>query len=284
MASMLLCFTFLACTKDDDTRTNNGGGTGTVINDDNTGIELNLSNSGNDIISFTTNYVDNYGSINTAVCLLKMTSSNNFVLESNFSAWLDYDIASVGQVSGLSSIYNIPTAGWVKQIAVSPGAGYVVRYKGNAFGYTYARIYVKDWMVNTDGGIMGATVIYQDWWGMVESSNALFGTTWYYSEQVSDGGVEYSSSLTVQFSNTTYTGTLRVSRIFSTGEIDNDVTNFIYTYGENGIGEMVIVYNNGYGEYYTESLQFMVEGNTMTLSSTEVGTGATYTVAVLTMQ
>lgn len=66
------------------------------------------------------------------------------------------EFLSVGKVSGLSKVNNIPSIGWTETIAVVPETGYVVRSKGK-----YARLYVVDYIVSTEGGIIGATVKYQ---------------------------------------------------------------------------------------------------------------------------
>ena len=175
LTSMLLCIAFTACEKESTTSNeNNGSGNnnGFVITNDETGIELNMSNNGNDKIYFETGYLNNYGSISSAGFYLALSSSNNFYLRDN-NGNLTYDIARVGNVAGMSAINSIPSSGWVKQVAVSPGTGYIIRYcYGNGI-YTYARLFVKDWITSTGGGIIGATVIYQDNFG-----NALVGTKW----------------------------------------------------------------------------------------------------------
>ena len=87
------------------------------------------------------------------------------------------EISSIGQVDGLGGVKKIPDGGWSKKSAVQPGYGYVVRLKqdegtstnGQCTIYTknicrYARIYVVDLDVSTTGGIIGATICYQDNW------------------------------------------------------------------------------------------------------------------------
>ena len=163
---MFLCFAFAACEKENtNPGGDNGGGNnnGPVITDDDIGIELNMSNNGDDKIYFTI-FRPDYANT-TFSCYIKMSSSNNFVLGTDWSGdIIDYDIASVGHVTGLSSINTIPTSGWVKQIAVNLGTGYIIRYKSGG-PYTNVRLYVKDWIVSTGGGIIGAIVVYQDKWG-----------------------------------------------------------------------------------------------------------------------
>ena len=74
----------------------------------------------------------------------------------NFKGYNSVEFVSVGKVSGLSKITTIPSSGWSASAAVVPGTGYVARYNN-----TYARIYVIDYIVDTTGGIIGATIKYQ---------------------------------------------------------------------------------------------------------------------------
>ncbi len=67
-------------------------------------------------------------------------------------------IASIGTVKGLGNVSNIPLMGWATSMAVEPTAGYVI-YNGDSDSYT--RLYVTDWKISTDGGIIGAEVKYQ---------------------------------------------------------------------------------------------------------------------------
>ena len=76
------------------------------------------------------------------------------------------DITSVGKVSGLSSITQIPGSGWNKSVKVNNGHGYVIRchrimhYGGNDYGYTYVRLYIKEIITDTSGGILGVRTIW----------------------------------------------------------------------------------------------------------------------------
>ena len=73
-------------------------------------------------------------------------------------------IVSVGEVDGLAAIKSIPTKGWVDKAVVIPGYGYIVRNEGTQLqgGYVaYARIYVVDYMYDTSGDVIGATIKYQ---------------------------------------------------------------------------------------------------------------------------
>ena len=75
---------------------------------------------------------------------------------STFSQTTDHQAANVGKVNGLGNIEKIPSTGYVTKLSVEPGYGYVFKIMD-----TYARLYVVDWMIDTDGGIMGAKVKYQ---------------------------------------------------------------------------------------------------------------------------
>lgn len=247
IATMFLGLAFTSCEKEYTTGGNSGGGNnnGPAITDDDTGIELNMSNSGSDYIYFYTNFIDNGGYTNPGEVRLNISSSNNFILHGNVNYYLNYDIARVGTVAGMSAITSIPTSGWVGQIAVNPGTGYVIRYKGQGFGYIYARLYVKDWIVSTDGGIIGATVVYQDKWGQGSDESALVGTKWKYTE--------YEYEITLEFlteNNGTYT-----AQDYTNG--NNHTENFTYTYSNtNG----TISFSDG------EQWNFHYEGNHITFT------------------
>lgn len=65
--------------------------------------------------------------------------------------------ASLGAVKGLGNVAHIPTTGWATQVAVVLGSGYVAYSQDK-----YYRIYVKDYVISTSGGIIGAEVKYQE--------------------------------------------------------------------------------------------------------------------------
>ncbi|MDE7136147.1 MAG: DUF5036 family protein [Muribaculaceae bacterium] len=67
-------------------------------------------------------------------------------------------IASLGPVKGLGNVSSIPVAGWAREVAVTPGNGYVVYDASNDEFY---RIYVIDYIISTTGGVIGADVKYQ---------------------------------------------------------------------------------------------------------------------------
>lgn len=89
-----------------------------------------------------------------------INSANNFELY-----WCPADqigepqIASVGKVGGLQKVLNVPSSGWVYEIAVEPRAGYVIKFKNE-----YTRLWVEDWIVSTTGDIIGAVVYYEEDW------------------------------------------------------------------------------------------------------------------------
>lgn len=96
---------------------------------------------------------------------LGMNSSNNLQADAAGHDGTQAQIVSLGKVNGLSSIKNIPEQGWTNQVAAIPGYGYV--FRSSYFGrepYTYARIYIVDYMESTSGGIMGCTIKYQQNW------------------------------------------------------------------------------------------------------------------------
>lgn len=83
---------------------------------------------------------------------------NIYITNENFSGYLCH-FSSLGKVKGLGNVANIPTTGWVSQIAVKPGHGYVA-YDG--MRNKYYRIFVTDYIVSTLGGIIGAEIKYQE--------------------------------------------------------------------------------------------------------------------------
>ncbi|MBR4367701.1 MAG: hypothetical protein IKP52_00155, partial [Prevotella sp.] len=123
----LFSFSFVACGDDDEGGTRDNPSTasdpaGTVV--------TNLANN---------NWVNiGYGYIT-------LTSSNN--LELRGFSW-EAEIVSVGSVNGLSSINKVPENGWSGQVAAIPGYGYIIKWikSTNPTVYSYARLYVVDWM------------------------------------------------------------------------------------------------------------------------------------------
>lgn len=117
---------------------------------------------------------DSYGSL---AARLLIDGQDNFCFYAG--QWNGGEISSMGPVDDLGGVKKIPEGGWSKKSAVQPGYGYVVRLKQDEKTSTstdgqltintkkicrYARIYVVDWDVSTTGGIIGATIRYQDNW------------------------------------------------------------------------------------------------------------------------
>ena len=150
MACMVVCLSvcFSSCSKDDDedeleqtTNVSSQDPEGTIV--------LNMSSGAS----------GNYYQIGN-LCEIHIDEANNFKGERSSGA----KFVSVGLVSGLGKITQIPTSGWAQSAAVVPGTGYVMRY-----GDQYARIYVVEYLGmtytdeqgNTYGQTTGATIKYQ---------------------------------------------------------------------------------------------------------------------------
>lgn len=84
---------------------------------------------------------------------------NIYIKNENFTGVYPYTVyfASLGEVKGLGNVAHIPTTGWASEMAVIPGNGYVAYNQGR-----YYRIYVKDYVISTSGGIIGAEIKYQE--------------------------------------------------------------------------------------------------------------------------
>ena len=262
IATILLSLAFTSCEKDNAT---NGGGNNNepAITDDDNGIELNMSNNGNDRIFFDAQILTSNGYIEVTRIYLAISSSNNFYIEENNDYHYGsamYDIARVGSVANMSAINTIPTSGWVNQIAVNPGIGYIIRYGGSGFGYTYARLFVKEWLVNTNGGIIGATVVYQDKWRQENAQNGseetISGSKWL--------SYEYSDEDNYTITHTIYFGEnnrgLEKNLYRVAYDVYRDSTIFTYTYNQNS-GNGVITQESGNGETY----DFHIEGKQMSI-------------------
>lgn len=66
------------------------------------------------------------------------------------------DFVCVGEVESLGHVTTLPNGGWSSSVAAVPENGYFARYNGR-----YARLFVVDYIISTEGGIMGTTVKYQ---------------------------------------------------------------------------------------------------------------------------
>ena len=142
-----LCACFLSCSKDDS--------------DDELEQTTNVSSQdpeGTIVLNMSSGASGNYYQIGN-LCEIHIDEANNFK-----GRYSDAKFVSVGLVSGLGKITQIPTAGWAQSAAVVPGTGYVMRY-----GDQYARIYVVEYLGmtytdeqgNTYGQTTGATIKYQ---------------------------------------------------------------------------------------------------------------------------
>ncbi len=145
LMTLVIGMGFTSCEKDDDfgievklRNSNNGGGSVEVLTDDFLGegrynsVELNIDNTDNF-------WLDEYRSCKAG-------------------------IVSVGRVSGLSKVTDIPTSGWTSKVSIKEGHGYIIRGSKNGKDYRYARVYVVDQFTGTSGGIIGATIRYEPDW------------------------------------------------------------------------------------------------------------------------
>ena len=142
MMVAMLSIGFESCSKDDDDKVDNYENTENISNQDPEGtIVLNM------ISGASGNYY-NIGS----VCSIHVDEANNFTGEK----YSGVSIVSVGLVSGLGKITQIPNSGWAQSAAVVPGTGYVLRCDGQ-----YARIYVVDYLAQSytdeQGNMYGMT-------------------------------------------------------------------------------------------------------------------------------
>lgn len=101
---------------------------------------------------------------------IRIDDANNFFAKPNYNIQDNiFDFVSLGLTGGLSQIKSIPLIGWAKTVAVVPGAAYIARSSNYSYswgsysfwGYSYARLYVTDYITGTSGGIIGAIVKYQ---------------------------------------------------------------------------------------------------------------------------
>ena len=70
-------------------------------------------------------------------------------------------IVDVGKIDKISSISTIPGSGWVDQCQIIPKHGYVVRWEETNNNY-YERIYVKETINDSEGGILGYVIRIAD--------------------------------------------------------------------------------------------------------------------------
>lgn len=150
----LLCVAFGAlifssCSKDDDAENDNGG---VVINPDKNipdpkgTITMNMMVGDDKDKSVS---INDFGTI-------QINSAYNFM---GYEGSSYYSFVSLGKMKGLGNVTAIPQDGWNYSVAVNPGEGYVVRYKGYYDSQAiYARIYVVSEIAGTSGGIIGYTI------------------------------------------------------------------------------------------------------------------------------
>lgn len=118
---------------------------------------------------------------------IKLSSDNNFFCEYGM-------IASLGPVTGLGNVTDIPLTGWTDQIAVTIGNGYVY-YDGN----NYYRIYAVQWLqeaVTTE--VIGVELKYQTPFKGVDEEIQLENST----ISISGKGTESQDGEVVFFTNT----------------------------------------------------------------------------------
>lgn len=150
----LLCVAFGAlifssCSKDDDAENDNGG---VVINPDKNipdpkgTITMNMMVGDDKDKSVS---INDFGTI-------QINSAYNFM---GYEGSSYYSFVSLGKMKGLGNVTAIPQDGWNYSVAVNPGEGYVVRYKGYYDSQAiYARLYVVSEIAGTSGGIIGYTI------------------------------------------------------------------------------------------------------------------------------
>lgn len=146
LAAAALAFAAVGCGEDDEP-TSGKNNTGEQLNpegDPEGTVTVNIGNDGN-LIMLT----DNTG--------IEINRDNNFII---YNTHRMADIVSMGKAYGLLDVDIIPNAGWSKAVAVLPDYGYLIR-EDNYGPYTYIRLYVEDYTINTSGGIIGACVKYQ---------------------------------------------------------------------------------------------------------------------------
>lgn len=85
----------------------------------------------------------------------------------NISTSYGGEAADIGEVNGLGNVNTKPTVGYSNSAALIPGHGYVIRwrktdnYPVSSQPYFYHRFYVKEYSINTSGGIMGVLINFQ---------------------------------------------------------------------------------------------------------------------------
>lgn len=88
--------------------------------------------------------------------LLYIDGADNFYASSGY-------IVDLGSMKGLGNVGYIPKTGYVDNVAVTPGDGYIWAVRGyyDSDPYTFYRIYVTNYTQNASGEIIGADIKYQ---------------------------------------------------------------------------------------------------------------------------
>ena len=100
---------------------------------------------------------------------VRISNDNNFFVGS-YSYGVNLLICDAGKKK-LGSVRSVPSAGWVRELAVIPGHTYVAKINtSNYYNLPdfvpveyYYKIYVVDWIESSSGGIIGANVKYCEW-------------------------------------------------------------------------------------------------------------------------
>lgn len=146
LAAAALAFAAVGCGEDDEP-TSGKNNTEEQLNpegDPEGTVTVNIGNDGNNIM-----LTENTG--------IKIQQDNNFII---YNTHRMADIVSMGKAYGLLDVDIVPNAGWSKVVAVLPNYGYLIR-EYNYGHFTYIRLYVEDYIIDTTGGIIGACVKYQ---------------------------------------------------------------------------------------------------------------------------
>jgi len=149
-----LSVVFVACKKDSggSSSSNDSNNSGGSVSDPEGTVMVSMRNSNN---GDTRVYPFGYG----CDCFFRIDIDN---IEGRGANWT---FVSMGSISGLGAITQIPTSGWAFMVSVKEKYGYVGKsvwypYSGGKDS-AYVRIYVDSYMTGTNGGIIGAEVKYQ---------------------------------------------------------------------------------------------------------------------------
>lgn len=85
----------------------------------------------------------------------------------NINGYEGAEASDIGKIDGLGDIIKKPSSGYSNQSSLIPGHGYVVRwrksdtYVTSTQPYFYHRFFVTDYIVSTNGGVLGVTIKIQ---------------------------------------------------------------------------------------------------------------------------